>query len=146
MAALMVTSAADAQTAPLRVVSMNLCTDQLAMMLADEGQLISVSDIAIDPNMSPMAEAARAYAFARQPSRQNQQERRHQHAKKLCRRAKIPLCQQQNWPEKQQVYPRPHRAALQSGLRRACRGAGLACPAGAELATKPFGHAKAPLL
>lgn len=61
MAALMVTSAADAQTAPLRVVSMNLCADQLAMMLADEGQLISVSDIATDPNMSPMAEAARAY-------------------------------------------------------------------------------------
>ena len=60
IAALMVTSAADAQTAPLRVVSMNLCTDQLAMMLADEGQLISVSDIATDPNMSPMAEAARA--------------------------------------------------------------------------------------
>src|SRR6056300_563463 len=61
MAALMVTSATDAQTTPLRVVSMNLCTDQLAMMLADEGQLISVSDIATDPNMSPMAEAARAY-------------------------------------------------------------------------------------
>lgn len=61
MAALMQISAADADTAPLRVVSMNLCTDQLAMMLADEGQLISVSDIASDPNMSPMAEQARAY-------------------------------------------------------------------------------------
>jgi len=61
MAALMVNSAADAQTAPLRVVSMNLCTDQLAMMLADKGQLISVSAITTDPNMSSMAEAARAY-------------------------------------------------------------------------------------
>jgi iron complex transport system substrate-binding protein len=35
--------------APGRVVSMNLCTDQLALMLAREGQLISVSDIARDP-------------------------------------------------------------------------------------------------
>lgn len=61
MAALIITSAADAETTPLRVVSMNLCTDQLAMMLADERQLISVSNIATDPNMSPMAAAARAY-------------------------------------------------------------------------------------
>ena len=30
--------------APARVVSMNLCTDQLALMLSREGQLISVSD------------------------------------------------------------------------------------------------------
>ncbi len=40
---------------------MNLCTDQLAMMLAAEGQLISVSRIALDPNVSPMAEEAQAY-------------------------------------------------------------------------------------
>ena len=45
---------------PARVVSMNLCTDQLAMLLADEGQLISVSHIAFDPLSSPMvAQAAR---------------------------------------------------------------------------------------
>ena len=47
--------------APLRVVSMNLCTDQLAMMLAAPDQLISVSDIASDPRMSPMAEQAGDY-------------------------------------------------------------------------------------
>lgn len=47
--------------APGRVVSINLCTDQLAMMLADEGQLVSVSRIAMDLNVSPMADAARAY-------------------------------------------------------------------------------------
>ena len=46
---------------PKRVVSMNLCTDQLAMMLADEGQLLSVSRIAFDANVSPMAEEAKAY-------------------------------------------------------------------------------------
>lgn len=30
---------------PQRVVSMNLCTDQLAMLVADEGQLVSVSSL-----------------------------------------------------------------------------------------------------
>lgn len=47
--------------APRRVVSMNLCTDQIAMMLAAPGQLISVSDLAQDPRMSPMAAQAAAY-------------------------------------------------------------------------------------
>lgn len=53
--------AAHAVPAPRRVVSINLCTDQLAMMLADPGQLISVSDLAADPHSSAMAEAATAY-------------------------------------------------------------------------------------
>lgn len=47
--------------APRRVVSMNLCTDQLAMLLADEGQLISVSRIALDPYVSAMATQAQSY-------------------------------------------------------------------------------------
>jgi iron complex transport system substrate-binding protein len=46
---------------PSRVVSMNLCTDQLAMLLAAEGQLLSVSHIALDPNVSAMSDAARTY-------------------------------------------------------------------------------------
>ena len=46
---------------PARVVSMNLCTDQLAMLLADEGQLVSVSFLAADPRNSAMAGAARGY-------------------------------------------------------------------------------------
>ncbi|SEK29166.1 iron complex transport system substrate-binding protein [Roseovarius nanhaiticus] len=49
-----------AQT-PQRVVSINLCTDQLAMLLAAEDQLVSVSRIALDPRVSPMAEEAQAY-------------------------------------------------------------------------------------
>lgn len=52
---------AGAQEAPKRVVSMNLCTDQLAMLLADEGQLLSVSDLASDPRMSAMVEQAGKY-------------------------------------------------------------------------------------
>jgi iron complex transport system substrate-binding protein len=52
-----------AQNAPPgRVVSINLCTDQLAMMLAAPGQLVSVSYLAHDPRYSPMADAAPAYA------------------------------------------------------------------------------------
>ncbi len=47
--------------APQRVVSINLCTDQLAMLLAGEGQLASVSRIALDPRVSPMVEEAAGY-------------------------------------------------------------------------------------
>lgn len=46
---------------PQRVVSMNLCTDQLAMLLAAPGQLVSVSHLASDPLSSSMVDQARAY-------------------------------------------------------------------------------------
>nr|WP_245965165.1 ABC transporter substrate-binding protein [Sinirhodobacter hankyongi] len=46
---------------PQRVVSINLCTDQLAMLLAAPGQLVSVSNLARDPLASAMAEEAAAY-------------------------------------------------------------------------------------
>lgn len=46
---------------PQRVLSMNLCTDQLAMKLAAPGQLISVSYISQDPETSAMAEEAAKY-------------------------------------------------------------------------------------
>ncbi len=49
------------QAAPQRVVSINLCTDQLAMMLAAPGQLLSVSYLAQDPRSSAMAEEALAW-------------------------------------------------------------------------------------
>lgn len=49
--------------APARVVSINLCTDQLAMLLAAPGQLVSVSRIALDPRVSAMAEQAADYAI-----------------------------------------------------------------------------------
>lgn len=46
---------------PTKVVSMNLCTDQLAMLLTDEDQLMSVSYLAQDPRASAMAEEAKRY-------------------------------------------------------------------------------------
>lgn len=45
--------------APARVVSANVCTDQLAMLLAAPGQLVSVSHLARDPMASAMAGAVR---------------------------------------------------------------------------------------
>lgn len=47
--------------APQRVVSMNLCTDQLAMLVAAPGQLVSVSYLASDPLSSSMVAEAAAY-------------------------------------------------------------------------------------
>ena len=44
-----------------RVVSMNVCTDQLAMLLAAPGQLLSVSMLAADPLSSSMADRAAEY-------------------------------------------------------------------------------------
>ncbi|MET4102153.1 iron complex transport system substrate-binding protein [Roseovarius sp. MBR-78] len=52
---------AHADPVPARVVSINLCTDQLAMMLAAPGQLVSVSRLAADPHSSAMAREARAF-------------------------------------------------------------------------------------
>lgn len=46
---------------PARVVSMNLCTDQLAMMLAAPGQLVSVSVVARDPLSSVMYRTAERF-------------------------------------------------------------------------------------
>jgi iron complex transport system substrate-binding protein len=46
---------------PQRVVSMNLCTDQLAMMLAAPDQLMSVSYLARDARASSMADQAMDY-------------------------------------------------------------------------------------
>jgi iron complex transport system substrate-binding protein len=45
--------------APGRVVSLNVCTDQLALLLGAPGQLVSVSRLAHDPRSSAMAGAAR---------------------------------------------------------------------------------------
>lgn len=60
-AALSMVPAVAAEQPPRRVVSMNVCTDQLAMLIAGEGQLHSVSMLASDPGTSVMAEQAKRY-------------------------------------------------------------------------------------
>ncbi|MGB3500389.1 MAG: ABC transporter substrate-binding protein [Mesorhizobium sp.] len=53
--------AEDAAAPPERVMSLNVCTDQLAMLLAAPGQLMSVSELARDPGLSFNWKEAAAY-------------------------------------------------------------------------------------
>jgi iron complex transport system substrate-binding protein len=50
-----------AADAPRRVVSFNLCADQLVLALADADQIAGLSPYAADPNLSVMADKARAF-------------------------------------------------------------------------------------
>jgi len=58
-AVLFASETAVAEGTPQRVVSMNVCTDQLAMLIADKDQLMSVSYLALDPAYSAMVEEAK---------------------------------------------------------------------------------------
>ena len=51
-ALVLVAAPSGAQQAPARVMSLNVCTDQLAMLLARPGQLVSVSELAADPQLA----------------------------------------------------------------------------------------------
>ena len=44
-----------------RIMSLNVCTDQLAMTLAAPGQIVSISDLASDPGLSFMYKEAKSY-------------------------------------------------------------------------------------
>lgn len=57
--------AANAGEAPERVMSLNVCTDQLAMALAAPDQLVSVSFLARQPALSMRAEEAENYPVNR---------------------------------------------------------------------------------
>lgn len=61
LAALVFSGAAAWADAPRRVVSLNLCTDQLAMLIAGPDQLVSISYIARDKRASAMTEEAAQY-------------------------------------------------------------------------------------
>lgn len=62
LAVLVLPSLADAAAVPKRVVSMNVCTDQIAMLVVAPGQLRSVSYLATNPHTSAMAGEAAAVA------------------------------------------------------------------------------------
>ena len=47
--------------APQKIVSLNLCTDQLLMLLADPSQIASLSKIVDDPNVSFLAERSAGF-------------------------------------------------------------------------------------
>ncbi len=59
-----------AAEAPARVVSMNLCTDLMALMVAEPGQIVSLGHVAQDPVSSPLWQAARAYPANRASAEQ----------------------------------------------------------------------------
>mgnify|MGYP002655274028 CR=1 FL=1 len=65
LAALAMLLAAPAAAAPMRVASLNLCTDELALALAAPGQLVSVSRLGADPAESTLAGRARGLATNR---------------------------------------------------------------------------------
>jgi iron complex transport system substrate-binding protein len=51
-----------AVAAPVRVASLNLCTDELALLLAAPGQLVSVSRLGADPRETTLSRRARGLA------------------------------------------------------------------------------------
>ncbi len=53
-----VAQGACAAEAPQRIVSINMCADELLLALADPGQIVALSPYAADPQMSFMADAA----------------------------------------------------------------------------------------
>lgn len=60
-AMLALATAGAAEAAPRRIVSINLCADQLALALADPGQIVGLSAYAHDAGMSFLVDKARAY-------------------------------------------------------------------------------------
>lgn len=58
-------SLAAAGEAPRRIVSLNLCTDQLLMQMAEPGRIVAISHLASDPRSSAMADEAAAHAAVR---------------------------------------------------------------------------------
>jgi iron complex transport system substrate-binding protein len=59
-----------AAEAPARIVSMNLCTDLMALLIAAPGQIVSLSHVAQDPVSSPLWQAARAFPANRASAEQ----------------------------------------------------------------------------
>jgi iron complex transport system substrate-binding protein len=53
--------AGTAAAAPRRVASLNLCTDELLLALAEPGQIVSVTHLAQDPAETPLWRLARPY-------------------------------------------------------------------------------------
>ncbi len=60
-AALLAGRGAVAADAPPRIVSINMCTDELLLALADPSQIVALSSFAADPAMSFLADKARPY-------------------------------------------------------------------------------------
>lgn len=62
---LAITLATPAAATPRRIVSLDLCADQLLVALADRGQVAALTEWARDPDLSAVAVAARAFPFTK---------------------------------------------------------------------------------
>ncbi|KAB2850302.1 MAG: ABC transporter substrate-binding protein [Hyphomicrobiaceae bacterium] len=60
---LLLSAGTRAQGPPRRIVSVNLCTDQLLMLLVEPSRIAAVSHLARDPSLSALAEEARKIAI-----------------------------------------------------------------------------------
>ncbi len=60
--ALAIVAAVPAVAAPVRVVSLNLCTDEMLLIAARPGQIASISKLGADANETPLAAQARGLA------------------------------------------------------------------------------------
>jgi iron complex transport system substrate-binding protein len=63
LASLALLGATAAPPAPRRIVSLNLCADQLLVGLADRSQIVALTEWARDPELSSVATQARAIPF-----------------------------------------------------------------------------------
>jgi len=67
LAAILASSSAEAapRQPPRRIVSLDLCADQLLVALADRGQVAALTEWARDPDLSAVADEARRWPFTR---------------------------------------------------------------------------------
>lgn len=63
-AVVLAAAARPADAAPERIISLNVCADQLVLALADASQIAGLSRFARDPRLSAMADQARAFPVA----------------------------------------------------------------------------------
>lgn len=86
--------------APRRVVTVNLCLDQVALRLAAPGQLVGISYLSLDPRLSPLIDRARGIAPVRatvesilelRPDLVIFERDAHANLKRLVRKAGVPI-------------------------------------------------------
>ena len=143
----------DAPGAPTRVVSLNLCTDELALELAAPGQLASVSFLGADPAETPLAPRARGLptntgrldsVIALEPDLVITGGPMNRYAAELARRLGIPVLDLP--PPSSLADVRANIRALAAALGRPAAGEALIARMDAELGVPPVQTRSALLL
>ena len=133
-----------APSAPTRVVSLNLCSDELALELAAPGQLASVSFLGADPAETPLAAKARGLptntgrldsVIGLEPDLVVAGGPMNRYAAELARRLGIPVLDLP--PPSSLADVRANIRALAAALGRRAAGAALIARMDAELGVPP---------